>query len=356
MAINVYCGLQGSGKSYEVVSMPVLDAIAAGRRVVTNVDGIDEEAIHAHLVKSRKVPSDQLGQVVHVSNERVTEAAFFPDGDHPETVTLVQPGDLIAIDEAWRFWPEGAKLSAEHMQFFRMHRHYVHPVTGVACDIVLMTQDVSGLCRALKNVVELSFRMHKLKALGMARSYRVELYEGWRQNRKTRVDVFTRRYRPEIFPLYKSYAGEAGIEKTIDRRQNILLNPKLWAVSLCTVAAGATGAWQFWAFFHPKDQKPVATADARKASPHAVSTDAVHEALPRTPSSSLDSNTWRVAGRYKADGLTWIVLVNPAGRLRVESPSLFANDGMAVIGSIEGERVSTWSGGFQPGAGYSEPR
>jgi len=34
--INVYTGLMGSGKSYEVVSEVILTATAAGRRVVTN--------------------------------------------------------------------------------------------------------------------------------------------------------------------------------------------------------------------------------------------------------------------------------------------------------------------------------
>jgi len=346
MAINVYCGLQGSGKSYEVVSTPVLDAVAAGRRVVTNIDGINEAAIHAYLAKRRQIPAERLGQIVAVANERVMAPGFFPNEDRPEVVSLVLPGDLIAIDEAWRFWPSSAKVSLEHMQFFTMHRHYVHPETGGSCDLVLMTQDISGLCRPLRNVIELSFRMHKLKALGLAKTYRVELFEGWKQTRKMRIDVFTRRYQAEIFPLYKSYAGKDGNERTIDKRQNVLTNPKLWSVSALTIGVGLAGAWQTWRFFNPEvSEKPSAQAavrdDPTSAAPRDQVTDIRSAALRVSPS---DSSAWRVAGRFKADGIAWIALIDKSGRLRVESPSLFTNDGIAMIGVVEQQRVSTWSG------------
>ena len=43
MAINVYTGLPGSGKSYEVVSEVIAKQVAAGRRIVTNIDGINPD-------------------------------------------------------------------------------------------------------------------------------------------------------------------------------------------------------------------------------------------------------------------------------------------------------------------------
>ena len=61
MAINAYTGLQGSGKSFEVMRSVVLEAIFAGRNVVTNIDGINEERIHAYLVKKREADPDRLG-------------------------------------------------------------------------------------------------------------------------------------------------------------------------------------------------------------------------------------------------------------------------------------------------------
>ena len=54
MPINAYTGLMGSGKSYECVSSVIIPAIRAGRRVVTNVDGINGEAIRAYCEKKFK--------------------------------------------------------------------------------------------------------------------------------------------------------------------------------------------------------------------------------------------------------------------------------------------------------------
>ena len=80
MAITAYCGVMGSGKSYEVVSGPLLDAVACGRRVITNVDGISEGAIHAYLRETRNVPSSRLGSIVHVRTDDLKRDHFFPVG------------------------------------------------------------------------------------------------------------------------------------------------------------------------------------------------------------------------------------------------------------------------------------
>lgn len=62
--------------------------------------------------------------------------AFFPvenetDGGATVTPGFVQPGDLLVVDEAWKLWATDRRISDEHMAFFRMHRHFTHPETGV---------------------------------------------------------------------------------------------------------------------------------------------------------------------------------------------------------------------------------
>ena len=118
MPINVYTGLQRSGKSYEVVSQVILPAILAGRDVVTNVDGISEELIHSHLAaENPKADAAKFGRVRHVTNEDVFRPDFLPfydDAKAAHTDTVVQPGDLVAIDEAWRFWGTDCKLLKQH--------------------------------------------------------------------------------------------------------------------------------------------------------------------------------------------------------------------------------------------------
>lgn len=347
MSINAYVGLQGSGKSYEFVSGPMLDAVMAGRRVITNVAGISEDRVCEYLVNNRDADPSKLGSIVYVPNERIMQPQFFPDEEKPELETVVRGGDLVAVDEAWRFWgTDGGKLSHEHMQFFRMHRHYVHPETAVACDVVLMTQDITGLHRSVKNVIEFAFRMQKHKSLGFTSRYRVEIYEGWKLNSKTRIDDRQKKYNPEIFPLYLSYTGGKGVEAAIDKRQNVLANKVLWAYAAGTLFFITVGGWSAWGFFHrdPASVKNPQTVQAVKPGTQ-HSRPAASEVSPRSASAMGEySEKWRYAGEFAVGGQRWVVVADASGRLRVESPSAFHGEGYAVIGDIDGERVARWTG------------
>lgn len=187
MPINAYTGLMGSGKSYEVVSSVMLDALAQGRRIVSNIDGLNIERITEYLISKRGIEEQKIGVVVLVSNEQVKSPNFFFHGTDVETI--VQPGDLVCIDEAWRFWGAGEAIPEPHFIFFREHRHYAHPETNICCDLVLMVQDISDLNRKLKSVVELSFRTKKHKSLGLSKHYVVQVFEGYRMNAKTQVNL-----------------------------------------------------------------------------------------------------------------------------------------------------------------------
>jgi zona occludens toxin len=359
MAINAYCGVMGSGKSYEVVSGPLLDAVARGRRVVTNIDGVSEEAIHAYLHDKRGLPAVSLGPIVHVRTDDILVEGFFPvevEGSGGATVApgFVRPGDLLVVDEAWKLWATDKKISKEHMAFFRMHRHFVHEETGVACDVVLMIQSIADLHRSIKAVIELSFRMVKLKSLGMSSGYRVEMYETAKQARTTHTGTFVRKYRPEIFPLYKSYAGVGGRESTVDKRQNVLARKSLWVIVACVAVMVCVAGFSAWRFFHPPVRKAALEhgAAASAASAGSATQAATSASGPAAPSTS---DTWRVVGGYRVSGLAWVVLADGANRLRLASPAGFMGQGLAAAGSIDGSRVTTWSGGkadtrLMPGA------
>lgn len=349
MAINAYVGLQGSGKTFEVVSSPVLDAVSQGRRVVTNVAGINEDLIHEYLVNKRDAQIDKLGQIVHVENDRILQPQFFPDEEKPELQSVVKGGDLVVVDEAWRFWgTDSGKLSHEHMQFFRMHRHYVHPETSVACDVVLMTQDITGLHRSVKNVIEFAFRMHKHKSLGFSKLYRVEIYEGWKLNGKTRIDDRQKKYNPEIFPLYQSYAGGSGTENAIDKRQNVLANKRIWILAVIVflmISGGIYGVSRF--FDRGTERKSISSASTKvTAGQDPAKSASVPDDVKAAPVNTDGfSDSWRIVGDFESKKMRWVVLSNQSGKLRVESPSMFHGSGVIIIGEIDGERVSRWSGG-----------
>ncbi|KWE56320.1 zonular occludens toxin domain-containing protein [Burkholderia sp. MSMB2157WGS] len=349
MAINAYCGVQGSGKSYEVVQGPLLDAIASGRRVVTNVDGINNERIHEFLVSKGRGDGTAFGAVVYVRTDDFLVPAFFPvEHESPEGATVtpgfVQAGDLVVVDEAWKLWNSDKKISDEHMAFFRMHRHFTHAETGVACDVVLMVQDIGDLHRKVKPVVELSFRMHKLKSLGLSSGYRVEQYEGWKQNSKTRVGTYVRKYSKEIFPLYKSYAGVGGKEVVVDKRQNILRNKRMWLIVALLAVMPVVSVRFLWSFFHRAAHGTTAAATTPQAAAPSATGSAGMSGGAGGGSKPSFSESWRIVGSYSGPGRAWVVVADSSGRLRMESPSMFQNTGVVRVGTIDGEQVSTFSG------------
>lgn len=354
--INVYTGLMRSGKSYEVVSEVIVPAVRSGRRVVTNVDGISEDKIHEYLKK--KYPDDdsnKYGKIVHVSNAQVFLENFFPyydDQKDAHTDTIVQPGDLVCIDEAWRFWGSGMKLHKNHQSFFLEHGHFTHETTRIACDLALMIQDMGTLHRFLKNVVAFSFRTHKKVALGLANTYSLNMWEGNKMVKANLIGSWTRKYRKEIFPLYSSFKGGAeGVIVNADRRQNIFTNKKLWFMLVLLIGGGATFFYNTWKYFHPpelgKDGKPIKTASDASA----VQGGQNMPVAPYRPPTPSFSESWKISGSFYAQGKQWVVLTNGVGAVRIDSPSMFQNSGYAQIGEVDGTRVTVWSGAPMPKTG-----
>jgi zona occludens toxin len=349
MPINALTGLMGSGKSFECVVSVILPALRAGRNIVTNVAGIDNDACRAYCVEKFNVSMTSLGHVIHCTNEQVLLPDFLPHGT--EVDTLCKAGDLVCIDEAWRFWGTDKKILPEHAIFFREHRHYVNPETKVSCDLVLMVQHITDLHRMLKVVVELSFKTTKLKSLGLNKTYRVEMWEGYKQTLKSRISCETKNYDKAIFPLYSSYVGGHGKELQVDKRQNIFNNKMLWFYIVLVLAVGGAAIYFVVKFFSPptpkKDGKtPTANTkpffDPATGKPLTQNQQAQYATPERVI--PLFSETWRIVGRFQSGETQFVAVMNSAGRVRLEHPSNFQNTGSSIVGKIDGETVTVWSG------------
>ena len=333
MPINVYTGLQRSGKSYEVVSEVILNAIADGRRVVTNVDGISNDLIRSYVAEKRSLSPEVLGTVHHVATEDINHPKFFPyfdDQKGSHTDTVVQPGDLVVIDEAWRIWPEtGIKIHQNHRSFLLEHGHFTNEKTGVACDIVLMVQSMGTLNRFVTRVVAFSFRTHKKVSLGFGNTYSVNMWEGSKQTKATLIGTWVRKYRKEIFPLYCSFkGGAAGKTVDVDKRQNILASKKLWFIVGGIVVLIPVAVYFVWRFFHPPPSKnaaqltvPVAAVAPKLTSP----TDA--------PGAS------RILGFATINGLSYVV-VSAGGHIRFFAPSLLRGVPPSQFLVVDGETIN----------------
>jgi zona occludens toxin len=123
----------------------------------------------------------------------------------------------------------------------------------------------------------------------------------------------------------------------------------LWFYAAGVVLSVVVGIWSISRFFHGHSvkatthasQAATASGSSPTGSASALAPPAV-VALPKA--SSVVSETWRVAGRFAANGVEYVVLVDGFGRMRVDSPGAYTGIGAAIAGRVDGERVAMWTG------------
>ncbi|MCG5048031.1 zonular occludens toxin [Pectobacterium brasiliense] len=342
MAISTYVGVPGSGKSFEVVRSVIIPAVAQGRRVVSNIYGLNPEKIYEFVKRNNKTENENMGVVVHVSNEQVQDEYFFPyknavtDGKD----TFCQAGDLICVDEAWRIWGSDSTVPQNHKSFIAEHRHFAHHETGVTCDLVVVNQSIANLPRFIRDRTETVYKMTKLKNLGLRSAYRVEIYGGAKLTKSERVSVKNYFYDKKIFPLYQSYDGN-GLEQVVDKRQSIFSNATLLITIAALIILVSLGGWYLWGFFHPESKKvPV----HQNQPTEIVSQPQQNPAVPAPVASPKISTQWRVSGLIQDKNGRFVILSGADGRQRIEPAGGFVVNGAIISGVLDGELVTTWSG------------
>jgi len=357
MAIKSYVGIMGSGKTYEVASVVIYDAIKQGRRVISNIAGLNQEEYY-RILEAEGLDVTKLGKIVSIPHAAVLIPEFWltdkftgvtlPDFDagNNENVDYIQAGDLVVLDEIWRFWDgfslkdsNGQKRPDSVMNFFRMHRQMVHPVTGVTCDIALITQDVSDLHRQVKGVVEETYRMTKLTAVGMPNRYRVDVFARTKIIKEP-LRSFQRNYEAKYFSLYSSHSqkkegGADAREVNIDKRGNIL-GGKIFTVILPLLVIVVIFAfYMLWGFFHPKPKTPLVQTDTASASNSSV------PAISNAPAPQPESE-WHVHGFMLVNNVRHVVLENREGVYRYLINPDISQVGLDVKVNLDGVLVNNW--------------
>lgn len=218
MAIEAYVGLPGHGKSYGVVEHVVLPSIIEGRHVITNIPLEREDILADH-----GVPGSDITQLPEDWFER------------PDMADFVPAGSVLILDELWRRWPSGLKANQASLadkSLLAEHRHRVDE-KGRSMRIVLVTQDLSQLASWVRILVEQTYKMTKLTAIGSSKKYRVDIYLGAPTGQNIPKSKLIRQtfgqYKKEVYRYYssatQSATGKVGDESKADKRGVIWRSP-----------------------------------------------------------------------------------------------------------------------------------
>ncbi len=347
MAIKLYTGIQGSGKSYEVVTVVILGAIRDGRRVVSNLAGLNYEAMCAILLEEGCDPST-FGTIVQVQHEDVLKPEFWrTDEDHKTgKETIVQGGDLLVLDEIWRFWEGRNSVTERQQNFFRMHRHMMEQVHGFTCEIVLITQDVSDVCQKIRVVVEKTYVMTKHTVLGSTKHYRVDIYARAKFTARTPpLNSLQRTYDPKLYELYKSHSTNdtdvQAQEKTVDKRGTVWQSPIFKYGIPIAIIFMISGAMMLWKILHPASLKP---KDETTATSSPGSKDSTPQQTAKPDKLNVDAS-WRVVGYYQVGGSLTVTIQNSSKQIRIitNPPNFKISPAGVEIELPEGGFVTPWT-------------
>ncbi|WP_454882421.1 zonular occludens toxin domain-containing protein [Sphingomonas oryzagri] len=349
MAFNLITGVMGAGKTHEAVSL-LSEHVKSKRRVVTNIAGLNVEKM------SEYVGFDASPYLICVSVERVMEPGFFPterlvEAHLMDVPTVVKPGDLVVLDEVWRYWPGGKAPDAEAMDYFRMHRHFANPDTGHTCDIVVLIQDVSSLNRLIKDLVETHFQCRKHRSLGLDNRYLIKQFGGATTRRALLENQFQRKYDKKIFGLYKSHTVAGAKEGVIDKKTVVWKNPMfILTVVFGLFAVTVLPIFAFSKFRHMAggDAKAASgdqsknTAGSNAPGPAGQAGAAGPATVAGTP--AAPSIPLRVAGVVRGpDGNGWVIVDDGSGA-RLMPQGAFTGNGVGFYGDVDGKKASTWGG------------
>lgn len=359
MAINAYVGVPGSGKSYEVVKSVILPAFLSGRRIVTNIEGVKEQNFIDYAVNKLKSNPDDLGSIVKVNDSDVLRDNFFPFKGCGENETIAKFGDLICIDEVWRIFDENVEITDHQKSFVAEHRHFVNE-KGHTCDLVVINQSVSNIPKFIKDRIEQTYSIFKLKALGLNTRYRVDVYVTAKLIKRNFISQYQEKYNSDIFNLYSSYDNKNAKELVIDKRGNIFASKffifKFVFAFLILIFSFSYFYFKYFAINEVSDSVEVEVKDKRTEPKDNLSEN---KEVKKNKSSAKQENfkkvddfenykissEWRIVGEYKSNGLRVYILTDRQGNIRREpASSLFKGKGGFVVGVVDGSKVSYYSG------------
>lgn len=192
MAIYLYYGKIGDGKTYHVLQNEVVPAARKGRKIYTNLDGLSVRRLTQYV--GREVDVVQWESV-----EQIRAAFNLAQDDKEGSSLVVDRGSLLIVDEAQmvfdaRQWKDTGPGTLRLCEY---HRHF-------GLDIVFITQSPGRLDKSLCRLANESLHVKNLRFLGsmFGKRYVINVRQTpW--DRET-LATMTGSFKSEIFALYRS--------------------------------------------------------------------------------------------------------------------------------------------------------
>lgn len=346
--INLLLGAPGGGKSYEAVAFHVIPALIDGRKVITNLplilDAFPPEwrallDIRRRTMKQRPVIDEVKAAFMFKRFGSATEQAFNPNPfahvddygkeEYDEETDLTRwtdpwrhpvtgEGPLYVIDECHKPLPRrGTPIAVE--EWFAEHRH------GRA-DVLLMTQSHGKMNAAIKELVQLCYRVRKAVHLGFQDRYIRKVLDGVGG---TEMNETTRHYDSSFFKYYKSHTQSttAGQEA---QAKDIVPIWKHWTFK-CAAVFLPLGLIGMYMAGNPMSAKVPPKKEVVKAAPApAVTTTVVHTPGKPEPVAAPEKPTFANTSGHPLAGLG----LHIAGYLESKTHSMYlftvSQNGQAV--------------------------
>jgi zona occludens toxin (predicted ATPase) len=193
------------------------DNLRIGRRIYTNIDGIDAPEC-LEMIKS----------VCNLSDAELTDRLHILDREQTQSFWLhVQDGSLIILDEVHKFFSNrnwASQTNVDFCEWASTHRHN-------GFDVVLITQDIEKIDKHARSLIEWTYFFRKINFFGKAiqKKYLCYAYAGDDHNGQPQAKNI-RAYDVKIFRCYKSYVASDIKELGFMSHVNLLKHPIFYAI------------------------------------------------------------------------------------------------------------------------------
>ncbi|EGF3467934.1 zonular occludens toxin, partial [Escherichia coli] len=201
--------------------------------------------------------------------------------------------------------------------------------------------------------IEKTFRMRKLKQLGLSRSYCVDVYDGAKLTKSTFLSNYVCKYSKDVFRLYSSHHVQNAQESTVDSR-GVLFKKRTIILVLVFLAVTVWAVFHYVvSFFNPDENTLVNDVDSRAESQTSDNINhSVNQSLNNTDNKQVTgadnshpapSEKWCIVGRFSDGQRNWIFVRDAENRLRMASASGFTGYNIMAEGELDGEKITAWS-------------